>query len=43
MAEEIDRYPLHRSVFQNDLKNLSRLLRKHDVSEKDRHGRYNLV
>nr|XP_022906852.1 ankyrin repeat domain-containing protein 13C [Onthophagus taurus] len=35
---DVDRYPLHRAVFENDLKCLSRLLRKHDVTTKDRHG-----
>lgn len=38
MADSIDKYDLHKAVFQNDLKTLSRLLRKHDVAEKDRHG-----
>lgn len=38
MADEIDKYPLHRAVFDNDLKTLSRLLRKHDVAVKDKHG-----
>jgi hypothetical protein len=38
MAEESDSYPLHEAVFNNDLKSLSRLLRKHDVAAKDRHG-----
>ncbi|XP_017781382.1 PREDICTED: ankyrin repeat domain-containing protein 13C [Nicrophorus vespilloides] len=38
MADQNDRYPLHRSVFDNDLKTLSRLLRIHDVAEKDKHG-----
>ncbi|XP_018336355.1 ankyrin repeat domain-containing protein 13C [Agrilus planipennis] len=38
MASENDRYPLHKAVFENNLKNLSRLLRKHDVAEKDIHG-----
>lgn len=33
-------YPLHKSVFDNDLKNLSRLLRKHDVAAKDKHGKF---
>lgn len=39
MANESDRYPLHKAVFENDLKNLSRLLRKHDVATKDKHGK----
>lgn len=38
MADLIDKYDLHKAVFQNDLKTLSRLLRKHDVTEKDKHG-----
>lgn len=37
--EEIDKYPLHKAVFDNDLKTLSRLLRKHDVAAKDKHGK----
>lgn len=40
MAEENDIYPLHESVFKNDIKKLSRLLRKYDVSQKDKHGKY---
>lgn len=38
MADEDDKYPLHKAVFENDLKSLSRSLRKHDVSVKDKHG-----
>ncbi|CAH0549320.1 unnamed protein product [Brassicogethes aeneus] len=38
MAEEPDLYPLHRAVFEDDKKTLSRLLRKHDITEKDKHG-----
>lgn len=38
MADDTDPYPLHKSVFENDLKSLSRLLRKHNVAEKDKHG-----
>lgn len=38
MADETESFPLHRAVFENDLKNLSRLLRKHDVCIKDKHG-----
>lgn len=40
MADEIDSFPLHKAVFENDLKNLSRFLRKHDVAAKDKHGKY---
>lgn len=39
MAEESDSYPLHQAVFNNDLKSLSLLLRKHDVTAKDKHGK----
>ncbi|KAF7283652.1 hypothetical protein GWI33_023288 [Rhynchophorus ferrugineus] len=38
MSEEIEEYPLHKAVFQNDLPGLSKLLRKHDVASKDKHG-----
>lgn len=40
MAEEGDKYPLHRAVFENELQSLSRLLRKHDIGAKDKHGSY---
>lgn len=40
MAEERDKYPLHRAVFENDLQTLSRLLRKNDVAGKDKHGTF---
>lgn len=40
MANESDRYPLHKAVFDNDLKNLSRLLRKLDVTTRDKHGKH---
>lgn len=43
MAEESDKYPLHKAVFENDLKTLSRLLRKHDVTAKDKHGKSNKI
>lgn len=39
MSEDVDSFPLHKAVFDNDLKTLSRLLRKHDVAAKDRHGK----
>lgn len=38
MADEDDSFPLHKAVFENDLKTLSRLLRKHNVATKDKHG-----
>ncbi|KAF5284253.1 hypothetical protein FQR65_LT00253 [Abscondita terminalis] len=38
MADLNEKYELHKAVFENDLKSLSRLLRKHDVAEKDKHG-----
>ncbi|KAK0183172.1 hypothetical protein PV327_001239 [Microctonus hyperodae] len=31
-------YPLHRCIFHGDLKTLSSLIRKYDISEKDKHG-----
>lgn len=34
MADEDDSFPLHKAVFENDLKTLSRLLRKHNVATK---------
>lgn len=40
MAEESDSYALHEAVFKNDIKKLSRLLRKYDVAQKDKHGNY---
>ena len=33
-----DDFGLHESVFKGDLKEVSKLLRTHDVSKKDRHG-----
>lgn len=43
MSDDVDNYcPLHKAVFDNDLKLLSRLLRKHDVTAKDKHGNRNL-
>lgn len=38
MADDSDGFPLHKAVFENDLQSLSRLLRKHDVTAKDKHG-----
>ncbi|XP_022087311.1 ankyrin repeat domain-containing protein 13C-like isoform X2 [Acanthaster planci] len=38
LREMLADYPLHESVFNNDLKRLSALLRTRDVSEKDVHG-----
>ncbi|CAG9834225.1 unnamed protein product [Diabrotica balteata] len=38
MADESDGFPLHKAVFENDLPSLSRLIRKHDVASKDKHG-----
>ncbi|XP_077981343.1 ankyrin repeat domain-containing protein 13C-like [Glandiceps talaboti] len=37
MAENLD-FPLHRSVFHGNLRQVSQLLRVHDVSQKDIHG-----
>lgn len=39
MADETNKYSLHKAVFENDLQGLSRLLRKHDVATKDKHGK----
>lgn len=38
MADVMEDYPLHRAIFENDLKTLSRLLRRHDITAKDKHG-----
>lgn len=35
-----DRYPLHKAVFEGNLRKVSSLLRDHDIGEKDIHGRY---
>lgn len=40
MEEEAD-YPVHKAVFENDLKKLSQYLRKYDVAAKDKHGKHN--
>lgn len=40
MAEVEDQeYPLHECIFNGDLKRLSALLRLHDISKKDKHGK----
>ena len=33
-----DRYPLHKAVFEGNLRKVSSLLRDHDIGEKDCHG-----
>ncbi|XP_066144370.1 ankyrin repeat domain-containing protein 13C [Euwallacea fornicatus] len=38
MEEEVGEYPVHKAVFDNDLKKLSKYLRKYDVAIKDKHG-----
>ncbi|XP_038049547.1 ankyrin repeat domain-containing protein 13C-like isoform X2 [Patiria miniata] len=38
LKEMLSDYPLHESVFNNDIRKLSALLRTHDVAEKDIHG-----
>lgn len=40
MAEnsEDKKYPLHKCVFQGDLKTLSSLIRMYDIAEKDKQG-----
>ncbi|XP_015585534.1 ankyrin repeat domain-containing protein 13C isoform X2 [Cephus cinctus] len=37
-ASAKDQYPLHRCIFEGDIKGLSLLIRTHDVSEKDNQG-----
>ena len=37
--QDSSEYLLHEAVFKGDLKRLSKLLRSHDVSEKDHHGK----
>ncbi|KAK2183746.1 hypothetical protein NP493_297g02004 [Ridgeia piscesae] len=37
-GEAIQEYPMHECVFRGDKKELSRLLRTHDVTQKDKHG-----
>ncbi len=36
---ETDDFPLHASVFKDDKRKVSQLLRSHDASEKDIHGK----
>ncbi|CAH1132684.1 unnamed protein product [Ceutorhynchus assimilis] len=38
MEEDVGDFPIHKAVFDNDLPNLSKFLRKYDVSAKDKHG-----
>ncbi|ENN77624.1 ankyrin repeat domain-containing protein 13C [Dendroctonus ponderosae] len=38
MDEGVGEYPVHKAVFDNDLPNLSKYLRKYDVAAKDKHG-----
>lgn len=33
-------YPIHKCIFQGDIKSLSTLIRTHDIAEKDKHGNY---
>jgi hypothetical protein len=35
-----DRYPLHRAVFEGNLRKVSSLLREHDIGKKDCHGKF---
>lgn len=44
MAEnsEDKKYPLHKCVFQGDVKTLSSLIRMYDIAEKDKQG-YHLI
>jgi len=37
-GEAIQEYPMHECVFRGDKKELSKLLRTHDVTQKDKHG-----
>lgn len=34
-----DRYPLHKAVFEGNLRKVSSLLRDHDIGERDCHGK----
>lgn len=40
MAEnlESEKYPLHKCIFQGDVKALSSLIRTYDIAEKDKQG-----
>ncbi|XP_011866802.1 PREDICTED: ankyrin repeat domain-containing protein 13C isoform X5 [Vollenhovia emeryi] len=38
MAQESEKYPLHRCIFQGDVKTLNILIRTHDITEKDKQG-----
>lgn len=40
MDEGVGEFPIHKAVFDNDLPNLSKYLRKYDVAAKDKHGKY---
>lgn len=42
MAQEGDKYPLHRCIFQGDVKTLNILIRTHDITEKDKQGSLSL-
>lgn len=36
--KEGEQYPLHKCIFQGDVKTLSSLIRTHDIAEKDKQG-----
>lgn len=36
--KESEKYPLHRCIFQGDVKTLNTLIRTHDIIEKDKQG-----
>lgn len=40
MAEDPEgkRYPLHKCIFQGDVKTLSSLIRTYDITDKDKQG-----
>lgn len=38
MAQESEEYPLHRCIFQGDVKTLKILIGTHDIAEKDKQG-----
>lgn len=38
MAQEGEKYPLHRCIFQGDVKTLNTLIRTHDITGKDKQG-----
>ena len=35
-----DKYPLHKAVFEGNLRKVSSLLRDHDIDQRDCHGKF---